>query len=73
MTRKASPIFYEGYKILRISDLPTTQSSLFSGWLQPSQFLTINEKSDFDLVNYDEYDYWYQNCFMTEKSLDNMI
>ena len=73
MTRKALPIFYEGSKILRISDLPQRQSTLFSGWLQPSQLLTINEKKDPDLVSYEDYEYWYQNCFMTEKSLENFI
>lgn len=73
MTRKASPIFYEGNKIVRISDLPNGQSSLFSGWIQPSDFVLLGERNDFDCVKYEEYEFWYQNYFMTEKNLDNII
>ncbi len=73
MTRKALPIYFEGNKIVRISDLPMAQSSLFSGWVQPSQFLVMNEQKDLDLVKYEEYEYWYQKYFMTEKDLDNIL
>ncbi|HCX21914.1 MAG: hypothetical protein CMB80_04235 [Flammeovirgaceae bacterium] len=73
MTRKASPIFYEGNKILRISDLPFSQSTLFSGWVQPSNFVVLGERNDFDCVKYEDYEYWYQNYFIGERDLDEMI
>ena len=73
MNRKASPIFYEGNKILRISDLPTGQSSLFSGWLSPSNFLAFGESNDYDCVKYDDYEYWYQHHYISEKDMDNII
>lgn len=73
MTRKASPIFYEGSKIVRISDLPFAQSSLFSGWIQPSNFVILGDHNDFDCVKYEDYEYWYLNYFVTEQDMDEMI
>jgi len=73
MDRKASPIFFEGNKILRVSDLPVSQSTLFSGWLSPSNFILFGEGNDFDCVGYDHYEYWYHNHYTTEKDLDNII
>ncbi len=71
MNRKATPIFYEGLKILRISDLPYNQSGLFSDWISTSDYLSID--NDPDCVSYDDYEYWYLNHFFTQKELDNQI
>ena len=73
MTRKAAPIFYEGHKIVRLSDLPFGQSTLFSGWIKPTNYVVLGERNDYDCVKYEDYEYWYQNHFMTEKDLDNII
>ncbi|MEQ8581915.1 MAG: hypothetical protein RIC30_16765 [Marinoscillum sp.] len=73
MTRKASPIFFEGTKIVRLSDLPFAQSTLFSGWLQPVHFIILGERNDYDCVKYEDYEYWYQNYYVGEKDLDNII
>ncbi len=73
MARKASPIFYEGSKILRVSDLPFSQSTPFSGWLQPNDFVVLGEHNDYDCVKYEDYEYWYQNYFIAEQDFDEMI
>lgn len=73
MIRKASPIFFEGNKILRISDLPFGQSTLFSGWLKPTDFVILGERNDFDCVKYEDYEYWYQNHFIAERDLDSVL
>ncbi len=73
MNRKAAPIFYEGSKILRISDLPASQSTLFSGWLSPQNFILLGETNDYDCVSYGDYEYWYQYHYITEKDLDNIL
>lgn len=73
MTHKASPIFYEGTKIVRLSDLPGNQAHLFSGWIHLSSYITLGERNDYDCVRYEDYEYWYQNHFMTEIDLDEMI
>lgn len=73
MTHKASPIFYNGNKIVRLSDLPTMQAHLFSGWIQLSSYVVLGERNDYDCVKYEDYEYWYQNYFMTEKNLDDLI
>lgn len=73
MTYKASPIFHDGNKIVRLSDLPRSQSHLFSGWLQLSSYVVLGEANDFDCVKYDEYEYWYQNHYMMELDLDEML
>ena len=73
MTRKVSAIFYEGTKMVRLSDLPHTQSHLFSGWIQLDSYIKLGEKNEFDCVRYEDYEYWYQNHFLTEKDLDNFL
>lgn len=73
MTRKASPIYFEGHKIVRISDLPFAQASLFSGWVQPSSRLPLEKPGDQDCVRYEDYDYWYTNHFCAEQNLDEML
>lgn len=73
MIQMASPIFYEGSKIVRLSDLPQNQAHLFSGWVTKSSYVVLGEKNDFDCVRYDEYEYWYQNHFVTEMDLDVFI
>lgn len=73
MTRKAIPVFYEGTKMVRISDLPETQSTLFSGWVNPSHFVILGGVPDFDCVKYEDYEFWYQNYFVAQRDLDEMI
>ncbi|XOV92634.1 MAG: hypothetical protein ACFHWX_20810 [Bacteroidota bacterium] len=70
---KASPVFYQGNKIIRISDLPQDQSHLFSGWLKPDALLQLNESPDKDCVSYEDYEYWFQNYFIAEKDLNYLI
>lgn len=73
MTHKASPIYYEGHKVVRISDLPFTQASLFSGWTTLAHFISLTEKTDLDCVKYEDYEYWYQNYFVGEQDLNELI
>ena len=73
MTHKASPIFFDGNKIVRLSDLPLNQAHLFSGWITRSSYIRLGEKNDYDCVSYDQYEYWYQNHFHTETELNELI
>lgn len=68
---KAPPIFFEGTKLVRASDLPSPQSGLFAIWAR-----TVNSPSslrDGDMFRYEDYEYWYQNHYLTGQNLDNMI
>lgn len=73
MHRKASPIFHNGQKILRLSDLPSPQAYLFCSWISDKNYVTLGEENDFDCVDYVEYEYWYQNHYATEKDFDTII
>lgn len=73
MTRKASAIYHDGNKIIRLSDLPMNQAHLFSGWIQKGSYVKLGDKNDFDCVQYEDYEYWYQYYYVTEKDLDNVI
>lgn len=73
MHRKANPIFHDGLKILRISDLSSGQSSLFSGWITHDKYIILGEQNDYDCVKYEDYEYWYLNHYVTEKDLDYII
>lgn len=73
MHRKANPIFHDGMKILRISDLSSDQSHLFAGWVSHDNFIILGEQNDYDCVKYEYYEYWYRNHYATEKDLDFSI
>lgn len=73
MTYKASPIFFDGNKIVRLSDLSRTQSHLFSGWIRSSSYVVLGEENDFDCVKYEDYEYWYHNHFLAEKDLSELL
>ncbi len=70
---KVSPIYYQGLKLIRISDLPEDQNHLFSGWIKPEALVQINESPDKDCVIYEDYEYWFQNYFIAEKDLNYLI
>ena len=73
ISHKVSPIYYQGNKIIRISDLPHDQSHLFSGWIKPDALVHLNESTDEDCVHYEDYEYWFQNYFIAEKDLNYLI
>ena len=68
-----SPIYYMGDKIIRISDLPEDQSQLFSGWIKPDAYISLEQFTDQDCVPYEDYEYWFQNYFIAEKDLNYLI
>lgn len=72
-TSKVSPIYYQGLKIIRVSDLPNEQAHLFSGWIKPELFVHLSDSQDHDCVTYDDYEYWFQNYFVVEKDLNYLI
>ncbi|MFT5641723.1 MAG: hypothetical protein ACI9A7_001828 [Cyclobacteriaceae bacterium] len=73
MMTKASPIFYDGNKIVRMSDLPVSQAHLFSGWVTTDQFVVLGEKNDYDCVKYEDYEYWFQNYYATTADMDEWL
>ncbi len=70
---KVSPIYFQGNKIIRISDLPQDQSHLFSGWIKPDALVQLTDFSDDDCVHYEDYEYWFQNYFIAEKDFNYLI
>ena len=70
---KVSPIYYEGNKIIRISDLPQDQSHLFSGWIRSDALVQLSETTVEDCVQYEDYEYWFQNYFIADKDLNYLI
>ncbi len=73
LNHMVSPIYYSGDKIIRISDLPADQSHLFSGWIKPEAYLSLEVFNDQDCVRYEDYEYWFQNYFIAEKDLNYLI
>lgn len=71
--QKISPIYFQGHKIISVSDLPRDQYHLFSGWIRPDALLQISESEELDYVPYDDYEYWFQNYFIAEKDLNYLI
>jgi len=70
---KASPIFYNGNKIVRMSDLPLSQSQVFSNWVSTDQYIVLGEKNDYDCVRYEDYEYWFQNYYLTAVDMDDWL
>lgn len=77
MDRKALPRYFEGFKFLRLSDLPENQLSMFSSWTDvqiakniPSSFQVEEEA---DIVKYEDYDFWFDYHYLTLQNMDELI
>ncbi len=75
MNRKVQPRFFDGFKFLRISDLPANQASLFQGWATPNSFTVPTEVTSEkgDIVRYEDYDFWFDYHYSVEKDLDELL
>ena len=74
MNRKIQPRFIDGMKYIHLSDLPSTQISMFSGWVQTNRELLSTAAEEMkDAIAYDDYDYWYDYHFLTTQNLDDLL
>lgn len=76
MKEKIQPQFVDGLKFVRLSDLPVQQASMFSSWTSTQiSTVTITEMMPVvnDLVNYDDYSFWFDYHYVTESDLDELI
>ncbi len=76
MDRKVQPRFYDGFKFLRKSDLPAQQASLFEGWVGHKTADAIPadiRRSQEDIIQYDDYDFWFDYHYLVEKDLDELL
>lgn len=75
MKEKVLPRYFDGYKFVRLSDLPQHQAHLFSSWTStitgpaPTELMV----ADNDIVSYDDYSFWFDYHYVTEKDLDELI
>lgn len=76
MKEKVQPRFFDGFKFVRLSDLPQHQAYLFSSWTATSPIPVTSAEvmfPDNDIVNYDDYSFWFDYHYVTEKDLDELI
>ncbi len=76
MKEKAQPRFFDGHKFIRLSDLPKHQASQFSSWTSTQlNSMEIAEMMPVvnDLVNYEDYSFWFDYHYMTEKDMNELI
>ncbi len=76
MKEKVQPRYFDGIKFLRLSDLPPQQAMLFAGWT--SNALSSGLPSDLsqekaDIVRYEDYDFWFDYHYLTEKDMDELL
>jgi len=73
MNRKVSPRYFDGQKYVVMSDLPIGQEQMFSNWVATSSYLPDPARASenfSELVKYEDYEYWFDQYFLTEKDLD---
>ncbi len=76
MDKKVQPRYFDGFKFLRLSDLPANQASMFQGWVSGTAGLSLPSEikaEKEDIVQYDDYDFWFDYHYLTEKDLDELI
>ena len=76
MKEKVQPRYFDGFKFVRISDLPAHQAMLFSGWTLQTGDLKV--PVDFsadkkDIVSYEDYDFWFDYHYLPEKDMDEQL
>ena len=73
MNQKISPIYFDGHKIIHLSDLPNDQNHLFSGWINSDAFVNLDGMAENDCVRYKDYEFWFVNYYVAEKDLNYLI
>ena len=73
MIQKISPIYFDGHKIIRLSDLPNDQNHLFSDWINNDAFVSLEGMTENDCVQYEDYEFWFVNYYVAEKDLNYLI
>jgi hypothetical protein len=76
METKATPRFFEGIKYIPSTDLPNDQLRLFTGWASAASYLDkagVSMIGSSDLIKYEDYEYWFDNYYLTEKDWDQLI
>jgi hypothetical protein len=76
METKLSPRFFEGVKYISLYDLPHDQVNMFSEWVSTSGYVNQQTSSRIgsnDLVHYEDYEYWFNNHYLTEKDWDQIL
>ncbi|MEM9324986.1 MAG: hypothetical protein AAGA85_05000 [Bacteroidota bacterium] len=76
MKGKVQPRYFDGFKYLRLSDLPPQQATLFSGWTSLTAHSQVpkdvfSEKQD--IVRYEDYDFWFDYHYLTDKDMDELL
>ncbi|MBV6647652.1 MAG: hypothetical protein KI790_19495 [Cyclobacteriaceae bacterium] len=77
MDHKAAPRYSDGIKFLLMSDIPTEQVGMFSSWVSTDSFIQIPNNQEVaesrELIEYEVYDYWFQNHFLVDQDMDYFI
>lgn len=74
MDRKVAPRYHDGQKYMVLSDLPFGQEQMFCDWVALSSFLPDPARATenfSELVRYEDYEYWFDQYFLTEKDMDH--
>ncbi|MEQ8713244.1 MAG: hypothetical protein RIC80_09505 [Cyclobacteriaceae bacterium] len=60
---KSSPQYFDGFKFVRISDLPYDQSEQLASWIPQEELikLDVDGLKIIDCVDYKDYNYWFDN------------
>jgi len=76
MIRKAAPRYFDGQKYVVLSDLPNAQEQMFVDWVSKASYLPDPahfKENISELVKYEDYEYWYNQYYLTEKDLDSYL
>jgi hypothetical protein len=74
-TSKTAPSYFYGRECIQVSLLPFDQSRKIRNWLPDSSYhsLFINSILLKDVVDYHEYEYWYEHFYLDLSNQEDLM
>ena len=75
MNRKAAPYYLNGEKFVILSEIPSSQANRFTHWTTHHTFTGLDSPKSVgvEMVAYDDYEFWFEQHYLTEQDFNQLI
>ena len=75
MNRKAAPYYLNGEKFVILAEIPTSQVGRFTNWTTTHTLvrLSSHKAKGIEMASYDDYEFWFEQHYLAEQDIDQLI
>jgi hypothetical protein len=73
MNRKATPYYLNGEKFVILSEIPSAQVNRFTHWTLSHTGPDAKKASGLEMAKYDDYEFWFEQHYLAEQDIDQLI